>query len=124
MKKRVSKKFWTTSGLKACALLAGIAAITGACATRFLNEKQGVALQTAAAAARNDLGCREELTTTVTAREVGQPALQGTWVEGVYRAEYWIRVDGCEKQHTYWVICPDPDIRCFVVGPGGLADWE
>jgi hypothetical protein len=123
MKKRVSKIIWAINGWKACALLAGIAAVTGACATQLLNEKQGIALQAAVAAGQKDLGCRE-LSPTVTAREVGQPALQGTWVEGVYRAEYWIRVEGCGKQRTYWVICPDPDIRCFNVGPGGLADWE
>ena len=104
-------------------VLAGIAAVTGACASQLLTEKQGIALQAAVAVGQKDLGCRE-LSPTVTAREVGQPALQGTWVEGVYRAEYWIRVEGCGKQETYRVICRDPDIRCFAVGPGGLADWE
>jgi hypothetical protein len=122
MKKWVSE-ILTSNRWKACMLLASITAITAACATQLLDEKQGTAIQTAMINGQKDLGC-QELSPTITAREIGQPAIQGSWVEGVYRAEYWIRVEGCGKQNIYRVVCPDPDIRCFAVGPGGPADWE
>ena len=97
--------------------------MTGACATQLLNDKQGLAMQTALTRGSMDMKCRQ-LSSSVVSREVGQPGISGTWVEGVYRAEYNISVEGCGKQQIYFVICPAEDIRCFAVGPGGLADWE
>lgn len=111
--------------LKSYAPLAVVAALTVACAsqTQFLNDKQGMAMQTALSRGQTDMSC-QQVSPSLISREVGQPSQQGSWVEGIYRAEYNISVDGCGKQHTYLVICPDGDLRCFAVGPGGLADWE
>ena len=112
-----------TRRMKSCALLAVVAALTVACAsqTQFLNDKQGLAMQTALSRGKTDLSC-QQVSPTLVSREVGQPSQQGTWVEGIYRAEYNISVEGCGKSYTYIVICPDGDIRCFTVGPGGLTD--
>jgi|GEM_PF-4625314 hypothetical protein len=109
--------------MKPCALLAVVAALTVACASQaqFLNEKQGLAMQTALTRGQTDLSC-QQLSPTLIFREVGWPSQQGTWVQGIYRAEYSISVEGCGKSHIYRMICPDGDIRCYEVGPSGLAD--
>jgi hypothetical protein len=116
----------TVSGrFRSLMLAAAVAAMSMACAsqTDFLNEKQDKAMQTAANRGRAELSCPQALPAVVS-REVGQPSNQGTWVEGTYRATYRITVAGCGKEKNYFVICPDVDLRCFAVGPGGLADWE
>lgn len=112
-----------TPRMKSCVLLAVIAALTMACAsqTQFLNDKQGMAMQTALTRGQKDLSC-QQLSPTLISREVGWPSQQGTWVQGIYRAEFTISVEGCGKSHTYRMICPDGDIRCYEVGPGGLSD--
>jgi hypothetical protein len=109
--------------MKLFTLVAVIAALTMACASQaqFLNDKQGMAMQTALTRGQTDLSC-QELSPTLISREVGLPSQQGTWVQGIYRAEYTISVEGCGKSHTYRMICPDGDIRCYEVGPGGLSD--
>ena len=109
--------------MKPGALLAVVAALSMACAsqTQFLNDKQGLAMQTALRRGQIDLSC-QQLSPALISREVGWPSQQGTWVQGIYRAEYTIRVEGCGKSHTYRMVCPDGDIRCYAVGPGGLAD--
>jgi hypothetical protein len=112
-----------SSGLKACALLAALSITAAGCAARLIEEKQAPALKVAMTRGQKDLACAE-VVPEITSREVGQPAISGTWVEGQYRAEFWIRVDGCGKQNAYYIICPEPDLRCFAVGPGGLAQWE
>jgi hypothetical protein len=109
--------------MKSCILLAVAAALTMACAsqTQFLNDKQSMAMQTALNLGQTDLSC-QQLSPTLISREVGWPSQQGTWMQGTYRAEYTISMEGCGKSHTYRMICPDGDIRCYEVGPGGLAD--
>jgi len=37
---------------------------------------------------------------------------------GLWRAEYTIGVAGCDKRHTYVVVCPDGGEGCFATGPG------
>ena len=113
----------TMSGLKAGAMLAAISIASAGCAARLIEEKQAPALKVAVARGQKDLACGE-VVPEITSREVGQPSISGTWVEGQYRGEFWIRVDGCGKQNAYYIICPEPDLRCFAVGPGGLAQWE
>jgi hypothetical protein len=106
-------------------LIAIAAGLAAACAgqTRLLDEKQAMAMQTAVTRGQSDLDCGQ-LSPTLVSREVGWPSQQGTWVQGIYRAEYTIKVEGCGKSRSYDVICPDGDLRCFAVGPGGLADWQ
>jgi len=103
-----------------CILLA--AAAVG-CATRLLDSKQGTALSTAMTRAQAETKCAD-LSPRVVSRDVAQPSTEGNWVEGTYRAEFWISIAGCGNESTYYVICPSQDLRCFTVGPGGLADWE
>jgi hypothetical protein len=109
--------------LQAGALLAALSVAFTGCAARLIQEKQTPALKVAVTRGQKDLAC-QEVVPEITSREVGQPSISGTWVEGQYRAEFWIRVDGCGKQNSYYIICPEPDLRCFAVGPGGLAQWE
>ena len=106
-------------------LLAFVAALamTG-CATQadFLNSKQAVAMQTAVSRGQFDLNC-PQATPVLISREVVQPALQGPWVGGIERAEFTIGVRGCDKRHTYVVICPQYGEGCFAAGPGPFHNW-
>ena len=104
------------------ALLAALA-MTG-CATQadFLNSKQPMAMQTAVSRGQFDLNC-PQATPVLISREVVQPALQGAWVGGIERAEFTIGVRGCDKRHTYIVICPQYGEGCFAAGPGPFHNW-
>ena len=111
--------------LKSFALLALFTALamTG-CATQadFLNSKQPMAMQTAVSRGQFDLNC-PQATPVLISREVVQPALQGPWVGGIERAEFTIGVRGCDKRHTYIVICPQYGEGCFAAGPGPFHNW-
>jgi hypothetical protein len=109
--------------MKLCVLLAVLTTLTMACAsqTQFLNDKQGMAMDTALTRGQTDLSC-QQLSPTLISREVGWPSQQGTWVQGIYRAEFTISVEGCGKSYIYRMICPDGDIRCYEVSPSGLTD--
>ena len=112
--------------LKTCTLLILIAALAGAgCAyqTDFLNSKQPIAMQTAVSRAQFEMNC-PQATGVVISREVVQPALQGPWVGGIQRAEFTIGVRGCDKRHTYIVICPQYGEGCFAAGPGPFHNWQ
>ncbi len=85
--------------------------------TEFLNNKQGMAMQTAASRAQFELNC-QAVTPTIISREVVQPALQGPWVNGIQRAEYTIGVAGCDKRKIVVVMCPDGGEGCYAAGPG------
>jgi len=85
--------------------------------TQFLNNNQESALETALNRAKFEMNC-QEATGTVLSREVVQPAMQGPAVMGIQRAEYTIGVLGCNKRHTYVVVCPDGGEGCFAAGPG------
>ena len=111
--------------VKSLTLLALLAALamTG-CATQadFLNSKQPMAMQTAVSRGQFDLNC-PQATPVLISREVVQPALQGPWVGGIERAEFTIGVRGCDKRHTYIVICPQYGEGCFAAGPGPFHNW-
>jgi hypothetical protein len=47
-----------------------------------------------------------------------EPAIVGTRVYGMDRAEYTIGVSGCGDRKTFVVICPDGGDSCFAAGPG------
>jgi hypothetical protein len=110
---------------KSVVLLAGIIILVMAgCATQsqFLNNKQGMAIDTALNRAKFDLNC-PQVTPVLISREVVQPALEGPWVNGIQRAEYTIGVKGCDKRQTYIVICPEGGAGCYAAGPGAFHKW-
>lgn len=85
--------------------------------TQFLNNKQEMAVETALTRAKFDMNC-QEATGTVLSREVVQPGIVAPVGAGIWRAEYTIGVLGCNKRHTYVVVCPDGGEGCFAAGPG------
>jgi len=108
--------------MKSLVLLTLVAAtaLTGCVSqTQFLDNKQGMAIQTASSRAQFELNC-QELTASVISREVIQPALQGPWVNGIQRAEFTIGIRGCGKKAMFIVICPDGGEGCYAAGPGGF----
>ena len=112
--------------LRSWAFLAIVVALMGAgCASQsqFLDSKQPMAIQTAVGRGQFDLNC-PQAAGVVISREVVQPALQGPWVGGIPRAEFTIGVRGCDKRHTYIVICPQGGEGCFAAGPGGFHGWQ
>jgi hypothetical protein len=97
-----------------------IAAMVGAgCATQnqFLDNKQGMAVQTATTRGQFELNC-PSATGVILSREAIQPVLQGPIVGGLQRAEFTVGVSGCGKRATFVVICPDEGDGCFAAGPG------
>ena len=83
--------------------------------SQFLDNLQGSALETALNRGRLELNC-PEATGLVRSREVVQPALhEGPVVGGIQQAEYTVRVTGCDRKATYFVVCPDEDDGCFAV---------
>ena len=100
--------------------LVAATALTGCVSqTQFLDNKQGMAIQTASNRAQFELNC-QETTATVISREVIQPALQGPWLNGIQRAEFTIGIRGCDKKAMFVVICPDGGEGCYAAGPGGF----
>ena len=101
-----------------------VALFVSGCATQtqFLDDKQGMAIQTALTRGQFELNC-QEASPVVISREVIQPALQGPFVGGIQRAEYTIGVTGCGKRTTFVVICPDGGEGCFAAGPGRFHSW-
>ena len=100
--------------------LVAATALTGCVSqTQFLDNMQGMAIQTASDRALFELNC-QDTSATVISREVIQPALQGPWVNGIQRAEFTIGIRGCGKKAMFVVICPDGGDGCFAAGPGGF----
>jgi hypothetical protein len=106
----------------ALGLLAALA--LGACATQqqFLDQNQGMAIQTAVARGQFEMNC-PAATGIVISRDAIQPALQGPWVQGIQRAEYTIGVEGCGERKTFVVICPEGGSGCFAAGPGPFHNY-
>ena len=106
-------------------LLVGIItlAVTGcASQSQLLDNKQGMAMQTALSRGQFDLNC-PNASTVLISREVIQPAVESPWINGIPRAEYTIGVKGCDKRGTYVVICPEGGDGCYPAGPGGFHKW-
>ena len=106
-------------------LLALLCALAGAaCQTQqqFLDQSQGMAIQTAVARGQFELNC-PQATGVVISREVVQPVLQGPWVQGIPRAEYTVGVEGCGERKTFVVICPEGNGGCFAAGPGPFHNY-
>ena len=80
--------------------------------SQFLDNNQGMALQTAVNRGRFDLNC-PDATGFVLSREVTQPVLQGPVAAGIQRAEYTVGVTGCGQKATYVVVCPEGGDGCF-----------
>lgn len=101
-------------------LLALLALLVPACASQQqqLQQKEGVATQTALTRGRFDLDC-PSATATVLSSDFIQPAAQGPWMGGLERAEYTIGVAGCNKRTTYIVICQEGTDTCFAANPDG-----
>ena len=104
-------------------LMIAVLGVGCASQSQFLDSKQGIAMQTAVNRGQFDLNC-PRATGVVISREVVQPALQGPWVGGIQRAEYTIGVQGCDKRHTYVVVCPEGGEGCFAAGPGSFHNWQ
>jgi hypothetical protein len=98
-------------------LLAVLAAAGCATQAQFLENKQGMAIQTAVSRGQFELNC-PAATGTLLSKEVVQPALQGPMIGGLQRAEFTVGVSGCGKRTTFVVICPDEGDGCFAAGPG------
>ena len=89
---------------------------------QFLDQNQGMAMQTAVSRGQFELSC-PQASGMVISREVVQPALQGPWVQGIQRAEYTIGVEGCGERKTYVVICPEGGSGCYAAGPGPFHNY-
>jgi hypothetical protein len=90
--------------------------------SQFLDNKQGIAMETVLSQGRFDLNC-QQVSPVLISREVVQPVLQGPFVNGIDRAEFTIGVEGCGKRHSYVVICPDGNAGGFAAGPGAFHNW-
>ncbi len=66
----------------------------------------------------------KEVSPTIISQEVVHPALQGSFANGIKRAEFTIAVAGCGKRTTFIVICPEGGEGCFAAGPGRFYPWE
>jgi len=109
-----------TRTLLAVALAMGIAG----CASQkqFLQSKKEMAIQTAVSRGQFEMNC-PAATGTLISQEVVQPALEGPYVGGIWRAEYTVGVAGCGQRLTFVVICPDGGSGCFAAGPGPFHNW-
>jgi hypothetical protein len=100
--------------------LIATSALTGCVSqTQFLDNKQGMAIQTASSRGQFELSC-QAITASVISREVVQPVLQGPFMNGIQRAEFTIGISGCGKKVMFVVICPDGGEGCYAAGPGGF----
>ena len=101
-----------------------VALAAAGCQTQqqFLDQSQGMAMQTAVSRGQFELNC-PQATGVVISREVVQPVLQGPWVQGIQRAEYTIGVEGCGERKTFVVICPEGGGGCFAAGPGPFHQY-
>jgi uncharacterized protein (DUF2147 family) len=106
-------------------LLALIVVISAGCATQqqFLQNKQDMAVQTVLSRAQFEMNC-PEATPVIISKEVVQPAIQGPWANGIWRAEYTIGVTGCGKRATFVVICPQGGEGCYSTGSGPFHNWQ
>ncbi len=100
-------------------VMVGTAMAVVGCVTpaQFLDSKQSMAVKTAVTRGQFELSC-PTAEGTVLSKEVIQPPMRGPWVGGVQRAEYTVRVSGCDKCIILTVICPDGGEGCFAAGPG------
>jgi hypothetical protein len=118
---RLNQRLWY-----ALIVFAAFLTISGCGPTQnqFLNESQGMAVQTAVSRGQFDMQC-PSATGVVISREVVQPALQGPWVNGIQRAEFTVGVEGCGRRKSYIVVCPEGGNGCFGAGPGRFhQDWQ
>jgi len=104
-------------------VMLGLLSLAG-CAnqTQFLDNKQPIAMDAVLSQGRFDLNC-QQVSPVLISREVVQPVLQGSFVNGLDRAEFTIGVEGCGKRHSYVVVCPDGNQGCFPAGPGAFHNW-
>lgn len=98
-------------------LVVALAGVGCASQAQFLDNKQGMAMQTAVTRGQFEMNC-PAATGTILSREVVQPVLQGPLMNGIQRAEYTVGVAGCGRRTTFVVICPDEGDGCFATGPG------
>ena len=103
--------------LRRWTIIAALIATGCASQAQFLENKQGMAMQTAVTRGQFEMNC-PAATGTVLSKEVVQPALQGPMIGGFQRAEFTVGVAGCGKRTTFVVICPDQGDGCFAAGPG------
>jgi len=106
-----------SNALGRLAIVTALAAAGCVSQSQFLENKQGMAMQTAVSRGQFELNC-PAATGTVLSKEVVQPALQGPVVGGLQRAEFTVGVSGCGKRTTFVVICPEEGDGCFAAGPG------
>ena len=100
-------------------LALGFASTTIGCASdsQFLDSNQQMAENTALERGRFELNC-QSATAEILSREVVQPAFVAPRLGGFPRAEYTIGVSGCNKRHTFVVVCAGNGSGCFAAGPG------
>jgi hypothetical protein len=108
---------------KALLAIAMAMSIVG-CASQkqFLQSKREMAIQTAVSRGQFEMNC-PAATGTLISQEVVQPALEGPYVGGIWRAEYTVGVAGCGQRTTFVVVCPDGGGGCFAAGPGPFHNW-
>jgi len=78
----------------------------------FLDDMQPVAMQTVLSRARFELNC-PTATGTLISKEMVKPALQGTHVGKIERAEYTIGVAGCGQRRTFIAVCLERGTDCL-----------
>lgn len=101
-------------------LVGSLVLFVSSCASQQqqLQQKEGIATQTALTRGRFDLDC-PSATATVLSSDYIQPVAQGPWMGGLERAEYTVGVAGCNKRTTYVVICQEGTDTCFAANPDG-----
>ncbi len=78
---------------------------------QMLQQKQGIALDTALRRGRFELSC-PEATAEVLSSNVIEPVAMRV---GYERSEYTVGVSGCGKKSTYIVMCPQTSDACEVM---------
>ena len=95
--------------------LIAVALIAG-CATqpKFLDSRQGMAVDTALARGKFDMNC-PAAQGSVLSRQLIQAPMAGPRMNsiGVDRAEYTVGVEGCNRRGTYMVVCTQGTEGCI-----------
>jgi hypothetical protein len=98
-----------------------LAVIGAGCASqeKFLDSRQGQAVQTAVSRAQFEMNCPSAVG-QVLSREVTQPPFQGRAMVGEERGLFTVGVEGCGQRQTYQVLCPMGGDGCFAAEGGRL----
>jgi hypothetical protein len=97
-------------------LLAALSVVACSTQAQLLDSRQTDGVQTAVRRGQSELNC-PEVKPTLMSREVVQPP--GYDAPAMLTgAEYTISVQGCGREQTYFIICPEGGAECYPAAPG------